>query len=63
MFATEVLGGLLDAVKGFQQLEVVVGGEDVDGVGEVCVGGVVLGDAVDQLFEFFWLLWVGLLGF
>jgi hypothetical protein len=54
---------LLDAVKGFQQLEVVVGGEDVDGVGEVCVGGVVLGDAVDQLFEFFWLLWVGLLGF
>ena len=60
ILSVEVLGGLLDAVEGFEDLEVVVGGEDGEGVFEVGVLGVVFGDAVDEVFGFFGLLRVGL---
>jgi hypothetical protein len=60
IFSLKVLGGLFDAVEGFEDLEVVVGGQDAEGVFEVGVLGVVLGDAVDEVFGFFGLLRVGL---
>lgn len=60
IFYVEVFGGLLDAVEGFQDLEVVMGGEDAEGVFEVGVLGVVFWDAGDQVFGLFGLLGLGL---
>jgi hypothetical protein len=60
ILSVEVLGGLLDAVEGFEDLEVVVGGEDGEGVFEVGVLGVVLWDAGDEVFGLFGLLGLGL---
>lgn len=53
MFAFELLGGLLDAVEGFEDLEVVVWGQNADSVGEVSVLGIVFRNTVQQLFGFF----------
>ncbi len=59
ILSVEVFGGLLDAVEGFEDLEVVVGGEDAEGVLEVGVLGVVLWDAGDEVFGLFGLLDLG----
>ncbi len=47
MFAVEVLGGLVDAVERFEQLEVIVGGENADGVHQIGVGGVMLRNSIN----------------